>query len=251
MKSTILSTLTSLRRDKRGLAYIEFAFSAPILLGLSCYGLELGNLALVRMKLSQMALGVADNMSRVGQNTALNTTQVREVDVVDSLTAAKLMVPDVFTNGRVIISSLQQNASGGQWIAWQRCRGVKNVSSTYGTQGTGSTGTSFAGMGPGGAVVQAPSNSAVIYLELFYDYQPLFPAFWSDSPGGSFWNSPLLNNSSKSIKYGATFIVRDRREIAQNDTGGNIQNNKYGISNPQNPLSGQPAPVMSCSAYTA
>ena len=227
---------------------MEFAFAAPFMFGLCCYGLELGQLALTRMRMSQAAMTVADNMSRVGQTNNLNVTSIREVDVVDSFIEAQQETPDIFNNGRVVISSLQQNASGGQWIAWQRCRGSKAVNSQFGLQGTGSTGTSFQGMGPTGSVVQAPTGSAGRYVEVFYDFQPLFPLFWSANPptNGSFFFSPIFNNSTKAVKYNAAYIVRDRRQLAVNDTNGNIQNGQTGITNPQNPLTGQTAPVMGC-----
>ncbi len=80
---------------------------------------------------------------------------------------------NVTTGGRFILSSLEQNSSGGQWIHWQRCIGTGNFTSSYGTQGTGSTGTSFAGMGPSGSVIKAPAQNAVMFVEAYYVYKPL------------------------------------------------------------------------------
>jgi len=57
--------LRSLRRDSRGLALTEFAFAAPIFLTLVLAGLELTNLALAHLRVSQMAMTVADNAGRV------------------------------------------------------------------------------------------------------------------------------------------------------------------------------------------
>ena len=48
--------LQRLRRDTRGLALVEFAFSAPLLLLLILGGIELVNYALAHMRVNQIAL---------------------------------------------------------------------------------------------------------------------------------------------------------------------------------------------------
>jgi len=231
--------LSDLRRDKRGVAFIEFAFAAPIVLSVSCYGMELGSLALARTQLSQLTMNIADNMSRVGLDNGLSLVQIRESDVNDTFTGAKLAGGDlkVTTFGRIILSSLQRNSSGGQWITWQRCKGLKNVASSWGVQGTGATGTAFAGMGPAGAIVTAPAGSAVMVVELQYDYQPLFPLFWSTSGASTGTFTAVFKDSQKLIKYNQAYIVRDQRDLTQ-------------IYNPPNPLTGQIATPSSCSTFS-
>ena len=56
--------LQRLGRDQRGAALMEFAFTAPLVLALGLYGVEMGNQALTHMRLSQIALNLADNASR-------------------------------------------------------------------------------------------------------------------------------------------------------------------------------------------
>ena len=48
--------LPKLKGSKSGLALIEFAFSLPIFIGLGFYGVEIANLAITLMKMSQIAL---------------------------------------------------------------------------------------------------------------------------------------------------------------------------------------------------
>ena len=124
----IRSLANKLRRDTSGLALIEFAYSLPLLLGLSCYGLELTNLANANLKISQAANALSDNLSRVGLESALALTQLREADINDGFIGIirQTNAINLTQNGRVILSSLERNSSGGQWIHWQRCLGAKN-----------------------------------------------------------------------------------------------------------------------------
>lgn len=253
----IHADLTRLWRDRRGLAMIEFALVAPVVLILGTCGLEMANYAIVRMRLSQMTVTAADNISRVGLDSGLSVFQLTETDVNDTFGGVKVSgsTMNVLENGRVIISSLETNADGGQWIHWQRCKGVKAVAPQYGAEGTGATGTGFAGMGPSSdptKKVKSPSTSiAVVYVETFYDYQPLFPFLWSaaptgGAPGGSVLGS-VFNNSMRAIKYENSFMVRDSRDLNQ-DTA---RNSGKGIFNPNNPLTGTPPPQSLCSVYNA
>ena len=72
-----------LRRDRSGLALLEFAFTAPIVLSIGMYGIENANLALANMRTSQAALNIADNASRLGFTTSSNIQQMREYDIND------------------------------------------------------------------------------------------------------------------------------------------------------------------------
>jgi hypothetical protein len=211
-----------LRSDVSGVAMIEFAYALPLLLVLGGYGVEMSNMATVNQKVSQAALALADNMSRVGAESALSVVQIRESDVNDSFIGLKRQTGalNLTANGRVILSSLEQNASGGQWIHWQRCIGTKNVASSYGTQGTGATGTSFPGMGTAAARVTAPPNSAVMFVEIEYDYRALF--------GTMFF-------PQRTIRYEASFVVRDDRDMSGS-----------GIFNPA-----PTATASSCGTFTA
>lgn len=199
----LTATARRLRSDVSGVAMIEFAYSLPLLLVLGGYGIEMSNMATVNQKVSQAALALADNMSRVGAESALSVVQIRESDVNDSFIGLKRQTGtlNLTANGRVILSSLEQNASGGQWIHWQRCIGTKNVTSSYGPQGTGVTGTSFLGMGSAAARVTAPPGSAVMFVEIVYDYKALFGTMFMPA---------------RTIRYEASFVVRDDRDMSGN-----------------------------------
>ena len=232
VSSPIRQFTTKLRENTSGLAMIEFAYSLPLLIGLVGYGLELTNLAGAHLKVSQAANALADNMSRVGLESSLALTQLREADVNDGFIGLQKQANalDITNNGRIILSSLERNSSGGQWIHWQRCLGTKNYPSTYGNAGDGATGTTFQGMGPASAKVIAPATgTAVMFVEIIYDYKPLFTTMFMPA---------------NKIKYHASFIVRDDRDLrGPYDTA---RPEGYGVYNPS-----PAAQVHNCTSFTA
>jgi len=194
-----------LAADRAAISAVEFALVAPLMMSVGLGAIELANMALVYTRISQIAIQVADNASRAKQATGSSGAMMREYDVNDSFNQIDLVYPGLnfFTNGRVILSSLEQNSGGGQWIHWQRCRGLASLGgSKYGTQGTGSSGTTFAGMGPTGTVVTADTNSAIMFVEVYYKYQPIFFTI-----GGS--------TTSPTIYRAAAMYVRDDRDLTQ------------------------------------
>ena len=212
--------LHRLRRDHSGLALMEFAFSLPIILGLGMYSVETANLALTNMRISQIALNLADNASRVGVTSTLSTQQLREVDINDVLQAARYQGKSInlTTQGRIVLSSLENvqqtyDSAPVQRIHWQRCLGTQSgtgydssygtTTSTAGTDATsGNAGTTSAtGMGDAGAKVTAPSGSGLMFVEINYSYKPVV-AGW------------LLTGNQR-IHYIASFIVRDNRDFAK------------------------------------
>ncbi len=195
----ITGSLPRLRRDTRAVAMIEMGFALPALIFTSFAGLELANLMIVHTRVSAIALSVADNASRIAAGSTLSQPQVRETDVNDVFTGALAQsgALDVKTNGRIILSSLETNAQGGQWIHWQRCFGDRPYGSSFGTEGMGIIGTTFPGMGPAGREVKASPGAAVMFVEVEYDYQPFIFASWV---------------GTQTLQYTAAFGVRDARD---------------------------------------
>lgn len=184
---------------------IEFAYSLPVLMLLAFSAIELANLAIANMRVSQIAMTVADNLSRAKQSVALGLPQLREVDINDALLGARIQGGDnlrILETGRIVVSSLQQNSSNKQRIYWQRCKGkLTGSNSQYGAEGaTEGTTTGFTGMGTGTNKVQAAPNSAIIFAEVTYNYEPLVGA-WA------------LGNFR--IRREAAFYVRDDRDLTQ------------------------------------
>ena len=220
-----------LASDRRGAALMEFALALPIVLAMGGYGVELGNKAIVNMRISQIALSLADNTSRIGVNNGQAIFQLREGDLNDIFQGARLMGANLklTTFGRVTVTSVENvqrifsdgtsDAGNVQRIHWQRCMGGKGgygtsntpiYDSSYGqatplaTAGTdtskanaGVTATTGFGQAPS---VQAPANGGAIFVEINYEYQPLFGSLYA---------------SKQIIHYVASFVVRDRRDFSQ------------------------------------
>lgn len=224
-RRTLRAALRALRRDTAGLALIEFAYGLPVLLGIGLGGIEIANLAVTRMRVSQLGMMVADNAARVGENNGLALKKVYESDMLDTFEAARIQgTPIDFVNrGRIIISSLQQNSAGGQWIAWQRCYGNKAWPSSYGTAGNGKTGTAFAGMGPAGQQVQAPASTAVMYVEVAYDYDAIVEPF---AQGLQYFGMRVDNQV---LTYKAAFIVRDPRQLGVSSVASTTTAEDFGL----------------------
>ena len=196
--------VTSFRRCNGGTAAIEMAFILPLFMGLTMGGIEVTWYANTKMKVSQLALHAADHSSRMGSSTALQNLPVFEDDVNDVMTGTLLQGESINLeeNGRVIISSLQVNATGGQWIAWQRCDGNPNFTSSHGQQGAGKNHNSFPGMGYAGRRVTARPGEAVMFAEIRYQYEPIFDIF--DKTAEEYVMSEI-----------AAFNVRDDRDLTQ------------------------------------
>jgi Flp pilus assembly protein TadG len=202
-----LATLIQrLRRDESAMAFVEFAMSLPVLLGLGLTGLEAANLALAHLRVSNIAVLTADSAARVRDS-------IDEADIVNIFQGAKQAGASInfTTYGRVILSSLEPNTAGskgastGQWIRWQRCTGAKNVSSSYGAEGKGKTDSSLQGMGPPGNTIASQPGTAVMVVEVNYTYQP------------------LVSNrifGPKTITYLSAYNVRQRNDQVLHNVGG-------------------------------
>ncbi|MFO6429562.1 TadE/TadG family type IV pilus assembly protein [Erythrobacter sp. W302b] len=206
--------------DTSGLALIEFAFAAPLVLGMGMLGTDTAFLVITHMQVSQIAMQVADNASRVGEQDVLTARKVFERDIAETLIGAEKLGQnlDFYENARVIISSLQRNSSGGQWIAWQRCRGAVVHNSSYGVEGNGATGTSFPGMGVPGRYITASQGTAVMFVEVAFDFEPI---------------TPITVFENRRIVYTAAFNVRDNRDLTRLYAGGPVARcNVYSAARP-------------------
>lgn len=195
----------NLRASQSGLAMIEFAYSMPILMGLGMYGTETAFLATANMKLSQTALNLADNASRLGQaDNNVATPTIRESGINQVFSGAKTQGQsiDLMNHGRAILTSLEVTAGGQQFIRWRRCKGMKNSATHYNDDinGDNVVDTTFTGMGPTGAKVQASTNSAVMFVEVEYDYQPLF--------------GNMFHPTTTVLRQEASFNIRDNRNLS-------------------------------------
>lgn len=220
----VMRVLARLCRDRTGLALVEFAYATPVLLILITGGAELANYSITSMRLSALALQVADNASRIGEGDPMAAKKVSEAQVNDLLQGALAQGGNLNISGsysekqasgsfvtknkaRIVISSLEPDPDTSHpdrnYIHWQRCYGQAiDYSPQYGRQGD----DNLTGMGPTGRQVYAPPGSAVIFVEIHYRYEPLFPV--------------LRPGMFGAMNYGdmntvAAMMVRDDRDMSQ------------------------------------
>lgn len=192
-----------LARDCGGSSVIELAFAMPIVMMMGLGLSELAAFAIAQTRINQVAISVADNASRAKQSVRFGSPQMREFDVNETFEAAQLQFPgmDLASDGRVVLSSLETNATGGQWIHWQRCFGNSSLGgSQYGPQGTGASGNGFPGMGPPSSRITTETNAAIMFAEVTYRYRPLFFDYFM---------------GTQTIRKSAAMYVRDDRDLTQ------------------------------------
>lgn len=194
--STVSRPLGAIFRDTRGLALIEFAYALPIVVALGFGGLETANLALAHLRVSQIGMTAADNAARV--NTRIDETDINEIFNGVQVVGESINFEE---NGRLVLSSLQHNErdeddGAGQVINWQRCIGDRDdIDPAYGEEGYGREDGSLQSMGEGNTI-SATRGTAIMFVEVSYQYQPLIPGFLPD----------------RLIRYESAFNVRERVE---------------------------------------
>lgn len=192
------------------MALIEFAIALPVLITFGMFATEVAHLTAIDMQLSEIALAVGDNASRLGQadNSSVTPT-IAETDVDSVMKGATEAGSSIklATNGRVILSSLERDTTTGkQFIRWQRCTGSLVRTSAFGndTTANGLNGPAIAGVNMGQATLTADANNAVMVAEVYYQYTGLF---------GRFFFSPFT------MRQQAAFLIRDRRNLSVGLTG--------------------------------
>ncbi|MBA2936208.1 pilus assembly protein [Sphingomonas sp. CGMCC 1.13654] len=192
---------TRFRRADRGLALLEFALALPVFLLMALTGAELCNYITVRMRVSQLALQMADNAARMGEGSQLSAKTVSETDINDVFIGGNMQggALNLRNTGRVILSDLEAdpNHAGKYKIMWQRCYGSGTHASKFGTAGT----DNLTGIGPAGSQVTTQTDNATMFVEIYLPYKPLLTL-------GTMIPSTTFDEF-------ASMSVRDRRDLTQ------------------------------------
>ena len=177
LRTLMHTTGRRLGKDTSGVALMEFALTLPVLLVMCLTGAELTNYITTKMRISQIALHLADNAARIGSGTQLSLKTITESDINDLFIGANLQSGELglSTYGRIILSSVEPvatpNTNSKYKIRWQRCYGAKTGhASTYGTVANSSN---VNGVGPAGRQTIAPEGGVAMFVEVYYEYQPL------------------------------------------------------------------------------
>ncbi|WP_237392428.1 TadE/TadG family type IV pilus assembly protein [Aurantiacibacter rhizosphaerae] len=204
------ATLRNLRRDTQAVSTLEFALILPLFIGLGLTGIELAYMSTVNMQVSQTAISLADNASRLGQtdNSSVTPT-VTEADVDSIMSGAMRQgeTYDLMENGRIILSSLEyDDTTGLQYIHWQRCQGDLDRDSMYGDEGinNGLGSKTIEGVGLDDSLITAAPGSAVMVAEIYYEHNGILK--------GTFGETAHFREE-------AIFAIRDDRNLGPGITG--------------------------------
>lgn len=197
--------IRALLADHRGAVALEALIVTPPLMLIGIAGLELTNRITTQSRVFEMAQIIADDASRAGNSLVLGQMPLRESDINDVLNGAMLQGQsiDFENNGRVILSSLEQDVSGRQTITWRRCKGKLAAGSDYANISNIPT-PDARGILMRGKWVSAPPRGAVMVVELSYNYTPFMPIFPASLP--SF--------GPEVFKAQAVRLVRDNRDLS-------------------------------------
>ena len=153
-----------LRRDASGVAVTEFALVAAVPARRRAVGLEIANRAIVQMRVSQLAMHIADNASRIGDTSTLEDRKIYESDINDLLrrraTCRAAAASTSTSTAGSIISSLEvvPDTEDQQYIHWQRCMGAKQHVLELRRRGDGLDGACRHGPGGRGSAWPRPAK---------------------------------------------------------------------------------------------
>lgn len=117
--------LRDFKRDRKGLAAMEFALIAPLMIGLYFGVTEISNALLADSKVATLASSAADLIAQ--------DTSVTNAEMNDTMAALNtIMFPFPTDDTKIVISSLTYSSPGQARVAWSDARGgsPRNYNST-------------------------------------------------------------------------------------------------------------------------
>lgn len=168
----LLATLRALRRDTRGVAFVEFALILPLFIGVTVAGVEIANLMLVNMRVQRLATQMANIVAQRGASQRpLSEDQVYDVLAAMDVAAAPL---DVRRDGRVVLSAVlgedtnNDNVADVSRIKWQRFDGgLLSAAPQVGCWSTSTTATLPRNR-------QLSKGEAYFHAQVTMRYRPIF-----------------------------------------------------------------------------
>ncbi|MBU3079358.1 TadE/TadG family type IV pilus assembly protein [Sphingomonas quercus] len=193
---------------------IEFATILPLFLVAVLLGSDYAWYVVTRQQVASVARMTADNASRIGEDDPADIKKASEAAIIDLLQGGIEQGGslDMAQRGRIILSSYERWDGARLVIKWQRCAGALAYDSSQGhegdvrPQGMGVTGVKPPPLPPpiGGSASQPgsqpPPDAALMFVEVAYEYRPLFGHFW---------------NAGNRIVEMAAFRTREKRDLTQ------------------------------------
>lgn len=158
----MLNLFRRFRKNRDGLAALEFALIAPVMIAMFYGAIELSSAVDCNARVSRVASTTAD---LVAQATAVSATDI--TNIFNCATA--VLYPYPGGNAKIVISSLVDNGTGGAKVAWSDASGGATARSK------GSLVTVPAGL------IVSGSGGSVILAEITYTYAPPISMFLGGS----------------------------------------------------------------------
>jgi len=162
------------RRDRRGVAAIEFALILPILvlLALGCF--EVPRYVMLWQRMERAASGVSDLVAQADEPLTLD-------QLTDIMSSGKLLMQpyDVMASGNIIVTSVNNPTGGTTNVSWRVTCGSGGNTSKMGAVSSE----------PPAAQTAAPSanfptsllplakDNEVLVTEVYYTFTPVFKTF--------------------------------------------------------------------------
>jgi Flp pilus assembly protein TadG len=149
----MLKLIGQFAKAKSGLAAVEFAFIAPVMIVMFFGAIELCQAIDCRARVNRVASTASDLVAQ--------TTTVATADMTNIFNAASSILFPYSTSGtQIVVSSLIDNGQGGAKVAWSNAQNA--TARTAGSTVTVPTGLIVSG-----------SGGSVIFTEVTYTYVPV------------------------------------------------------------------------------
>lgn len=116
----MLKDLRHFRKDKSGLAAIEFAFIAPVMVTLLLGTTELCNALVCHQKVTTLASTAAD---LVAQATTMSAADMSNVFAASNA----IVYPFATGNSKIVISSIVSDGNGNGTVAWSQAQNTASL----------------------------------------------------------------------------------------------------------------------------
>ncbi len=158
----MLSFLKNFTRARDGLAAVEFALIAPVMIVMFYGGVELTSAADCNARVSRVASTTAD---LVAQSTAVSSTDTSNIFNA----AFAILYPYASASAKIVVSSLVDDGKGGATVAWS------DATSNATPMTKGATVTVPTGL------ITSGSGGSVILSQITYTFVPSISYFTGGS----------------------------------------------------------------------
>jgi Flp pilus assembly protein TadG len=164
--------------DRRAMAAVEFAFVAPIMIGLYVGAVEFGNALTIERRTSEVASTAADLAAQV---KTVSTSDLQDI----TSAASSILTPFSTTPLKIVLSSVVADPNNNTKVDW-----------SYATNGASPRAKNSVFTVPAG-LTQA--NSSVIVAEVTYAFTPLLNLTAFPSPGSFNMSRTYFSRPRKSL----------------------------------------------------